>query len=284
MRFALVTYAQLPHLSADDRLLQDALRRRGHVADAVVWDDPHVVWQRYDAVVVRSCWDYHTRPAEFLAWVDRIAALGVRLLNTPDLLRWNHEKRYLLDLAARGVPIVPTVYLPQGAPADLAQILRVRGWDAAVVKPAIAATAYHTWRTGAQRAADQSRLTELLAARAMLVQPLMPQIEAGEWSLLFFGGEYSHAVLKRPAAGDFRSQDDFGGTAEALTPPPGLIQQAAQALASAARAPLYARVDGLLVDATFTMMELELIEPSLFLGYAPHAADMLAKACEMVEY
>jgi glutathione synthase/RimK-type ligase-like ATP-grasp enzyme len=279
MRVALVTYAGLPQLAADDRLLRRALRERGHRADAVVWDDPDVAWQDYDLIVVRSCWDYHLRPGAFLAWIARLEALGAPLWNPPGLLRWNLDKRYLLDLAARGVPVVPTVYLERGARADLAALLAERGWGEAVVKPAVAATAFHTWRTSAA-AEEQERFAALLAERSMLVQPLMPQIAGGEWSLLCFGGTYSHAVLKRPAPGDFRSQDDFGGTVEPREPPPGLVAQGMAMLAQLATLWLYARVDGLLVDGMFTLMELELIEPSLFLDAAPAVADQLAAACE----
>lgn len=279
MRVALVTYAGLPQLAADDRLLQRALRERGHRADAVVWDDPDAAWQAYDLIVVRSCWDYHLRPDVFLGWIARLEQLGAPLLNPPALLRWNLNKRYLLDLAARGVPVVPTVYLERGTTADLAALLAERGWGEAVVKPAIAATAFHTWRTSAA-AGEQKRFAALLAERSMLVQPLMPQIADGEWSLLCFGGTYNHAVLKRPAPGDFRSQDDFGGTVEPREPPPGLVAQSMTVLAQLDTPWLYARVDGLLVDGVFTLMELELIEPSLFLDVAPTAAEQLAVVCE----
>jgi glutathione synthase/RimK-type ligase-like ATP-grasp enzyme len=281
MHVALVTYAGLPQLAADDRLLQRALRERGHRADAVVWDDPTVEWGHYDLIVIRSCWDYHLRPDAFLAWISHLEGLGVLLGNPPGLLRWNLDKRYLLDLMARGVSVVPTVYLEQGKRADLAALLAERGWGDAVVKPAIAATAFHTWRTSAAAASGaQGRLAALLAERSVLVQPLMPQIVGGEWSLLYVAGVYSHAVLKRPAPGDFRSQDDFGGTVEPREPPTGLAAQGMAVLALLDTPWLYARVDGLLVEGAFTLMELELIEPSLFLDAAPLAVDRLAVACE----
>lgn len=280
MHMALATCAELPQLAADDQLLQAALTRRGHQANAAVWDDPAVDWASYDAVIVRSCWDYHRRPDDFLVWIDRLDELGVHLWNPPALLRWNIDKGYLLELKARGVPVVPTVYLERGSPADLAALMNTHGWVEAVVKPAVGATSFHTWRTSAPTAAaDQGRLAALLATRALLVQPLMPQIAEGEWSLLFFGGAWSHTVLKRPAPGDFRSQDDFGGTAERREPPPGVAAQARAILATLHEPWLYARVDGLLVNGVFTLMELELIEPSLFLGLAPGAADRLAALC-----
>lgn len=281
MRVALATYAELPQLAADDRLLRRTLSERGHRADAVVWDDPDVAWQDYDLIVVRSCWDYHLRPDAFRAWISRLEALGAPLWNPPELLRWNLDKRYLLDLAARGIPVVPTVYLERGTTTDLVALLAERGWGEAVVKPAVAATAFHTWRTSAATAhGEQGRLAALLAERSVLVQPLMPQIADGEWSLLCFGGAFSHAVLKRPAPGDFRSQDDFGGTVEPREPPPRLVAQGMAMLAQLDRPWLYARVDGLLVDGVFTLMELELVEPSLFLDVAPAVADRLAAVCE----
>lgn len=281
MHIALATYRALPQLAKDDQLLQAALTARGHRADAVVWDDPDVAWQHYDLIMVRSCWDYHLRPAAFRAWITRLETLGVPLWNPPALLRWNLDKRYLLDLAGRGVPVVPTLYLERRTIPDLAALLAERGWSEAVVKPAIAATAFHTWRTRAAAAgAVQGRLATLLAERAMLIQPLMPQIADGEWSLLYFGGAFSHAVLKRPAPGDFRSQDDFGATIEPRRAPPALVTQGLAMLAQLDEPWLYARVDGLLVDGVLTLMELELIEPSLFLDAAPAAAEQLAVACE----
>jgi glutathione synthase/RimK-type ligase-like ATP-grasp enzyme len=281
MDIALVTCADLPQLARDDQLLQLALQQRNHQVDAVIWDDSNIDWQQYDTVVVRSCWDYHHRIDAFLAWVNRLEQLSVVVWNPPALLRWNHEKRYLLELAAQGTPCVPTIYLAAGSHIPLTTLLQQQNWADAVIKPAIAATAFHTWRTTiAQASADQPRFARLLAERAMLIQPLMPQITAGEWSFMFFAGTFSHAVLKRPAVGDFRSQDDFGGTAEYCEPPVGAVEQAAQLLGRLTTPWLYARVDGLIVETTFTLMELELIEPFLFLGLAPHAVAMFAEAIE----
>jgi glutathione synthase/RimK-type ligase-like ATP-grasp enzyme len=281
MQIALVTYQLLPDLEAGDQLLRAALQQRGHRVTACSWDDAAVPWQEYDGIVIRSTWDYHKRISEFLAWVDSIEQLGIPLWNPPTLLRWNYEKSYLLELAGQGVACVPTEYLPLGSQASLPDLLRNRGWDAAVVKPAIAATSFHTWRTDVHQAtSDQQRLDQLLAERAMLIQPLMPQIYAGEWSLVFVAGQYSHAVLKRPAAGDFRSQDDFGGSELLCEPPATAILQAHQLLEQLRSPWLFARVDGLMVDTTFTLMEIELIEPALFLSLAPFAAQTLAIALE----
>lgn len=276
---ALVTYAALPQLARDDQLAIPHLAARGLHAEPVAWDAP-ADWRRYRAVVLRSCWDYHLRPAEFAAWVDRLAQLGVPLWNPPAIVRWNIEKGYLRDLAARGVAVPPTAWLDRGATPDLAALLRERGWSRAVVKPTISATAHNTWLTSpATAGADQPRLAAQLAGSAAMVQEFVAEVvEQGEWSLMFFGGRFSHAVLKQARPGDFRVQDDFGGTAVLAQPSPALIAQAQQLLGCVEAPLLYARVDAVERGGRLLLIELELIEPSLFLAEAPEAPARLAQA------
>lgn len=233
MLSALVTWRGLPELAPDDRLLRDALLRRGVDARAVVWDDPHADWRSFDAIVVRSTWDYHKRVEEFRAWID--AMEGLPLWNPPAVLRWNIHKSYLLDLQARGVNIVPT--------------LLVRDF---VVKPAVSATAYRTER----HTTDHD----------VLVQPFVPEIaEDGELSFVFLGRQFSHAVRKRPGNGDFRVQTEFGGSVEPFAPSADLIAQAERIAATLGDEWLYARVDCVVRDERLMLMELEATEPSLFL-------------------
>lgn len=236
---------------------------------------------RFDAVIVRSVWDYHLRPAEFLGWVETLERAGTLLLNPPSVLRWNHHKSYLRELAARGVATVPTVWLERRADANLAGLLAGHGWTEAVVKPAISASAHETWLTSPARGeADQARFRSLLRAGDALVQPVVPEVRStGEWSLIFLGGEWSHAMLKRPRDGDFRVQEELGGSAELRRPSAFLVEQARQALAAAPRPCLYARVDGVERDGRLVVMELELIEPVLYFGACPGAADRFAGAC-----
>jgi hypothetical protein len=251
MLIALVTCARLPRLTKDDRLLAEALRELDAETQAVIWDDPSVNWTSFDAIVVRSTWDYHLRIDDFLAWLDRLEACRARVWNPVPVLRWNANKSYLHDL---DVPRVPTVFVPRGGDTGVA--MRTHGWLRAVVKPAVSATAFetHVVESGG------------LATRDVLVQPFVDEVVSeGEWSLLFFGGQYSHAVLKRVREGDFRVQSDFGGTAEVSDPRQELVAQAARVI-SAAPPALYARVDGVVIAGVFTLMELELIEPVLFLG------------------
>lgn len=290
-RVALASYAQLPELNADDRLLLAALRAAGALAEPAVWDAPRD-WARFDVVVVRSCWDYHRRWAEFLAWIDRVTAAGARLVNPAPVLRWNGDKRYLGELAAAGVHVVPTAPVEPPAPGhpapSLGDVLRARGWDEAVVKPAVSASAHATWRTGLDRAPrDEGRFAALLGAapRGLLVQPFVEEVVAdGEWSLVFLGSRFSHAVRKQSAAGDFRVQAEFGGRADAAVPPQGLATDARAALVAATRAAgvtdgaiAYARVDGVARAGRLLLMELECIEPQLYLRTAADAAARLAE-------
>ncbi|HST57997.1 MAG TPA: hypothetical protein VLK84_04905, partial [Longimicrobium sp.] len=187
MNLALVTYAAHPALQPDDVLLADALRRAGATAAPVVWNDPAVRWDAYDGIVLRSTWDYFLVPAEFDAWLAQRERGPVPLLNPPSVVRWNADKRYLRELAARGVGIVPTRFVEPGdGAATLAEILEAEGWDAAVAKPAVSAGSHETWRTRrAAAAGDQARFAALVAGAAVLVQPFVREIEEdGEWSFL----------------------------------------------------------------------------------------------------
>lgn len=279
-RIAFATHGGLPGLSADDRLAVAELSRLGVEVDATVWDDPGVSWDRYDSVVIRSCWDYHLRPGEFLHWLSRLEQEGVSLWNPAPVVRANVDKGYLVDLAAAGIPVVPTVRLDPGESVDLARLLAERGWDEVVVKPSVSASAFRTRRVRREEApAAQADLEEMLAVSGALVQRFLPEIQTGgEWSILFFGGEYSHAVLKRPKAGDFRVQEELGGSSVPERPSPTLIEQA-RAIAGTIPAPwLYARVDGVETGGVFTLMELELTEPLLFLGWDSQAPARFAKA------
>lgn len=280
---ALVTEQERPQLSQSDSLLVAPLQARGITATALPWDAPGVAWDRYDALVLRSCWLYHQQAARFAGWLAALADDGVPLWNPAPAVQWNMDKAYLRDLAVAGVPIIPTVWLEQGATVDLAALLAAQGWATGVIKPRVGASAFHIWHCPRAAAADhQPRFQAMLAERGVMVQPLVPEIAAGEWSLVFFGETFSHAVLKRPAAGEIFVQQRLGGSTVPATPPPALVEQAARALRAARQITgtplLYARVDGLVVEGHFWLMELELIEPGLFLPDAPRAADRFADA------
>ena len=290
-RVALITYSGVPAITTDDRLLRDALVARGAEVEARPWDTK-VDWSVYHRIILRSCWNFHHRPEEFRGWVNDVKERHHgSMMNGPELVQWSVDKRYLRDLDARGVAIVPTIWVSMADGdeiPDLDALVAEQGWDAgAVVKPAISATAHQTWRVGPDEAeAHQARFEALLASSpgGVMVQPFLPEIEDGEWSLVFLGGEFSHAVKKRPAAGDFRVQHDFGGTIERCEPDPALVDDASAALRAAAEATdtgleeiLYARVDGVVRAGRLLLMELELIEPVLFFAQAPGAAARMAE-------
>ena len=277
---AFATYDQEPGISADDTLAADVLALAGVTVTGAVWDDPGVDWPAFDAVVIRSTWDYPLKAEQFERWLRSLAALSSRLWNPPGPVLWNTNKRYLLDLAGRGVNAVPTEYLTAGDRPDLKAVLERRGWHEAVVKPAVAVGSHGAWRTSRAAAeADQPRFAGQLGARDVLVQPFLPEVTSrGEWSLVFLGGEYSHAVLKRPAEGDFRVQEHLGGSSSPAQADRALVEQAQSALAAVGQPLLYARVDGVERDGQLVLTELEIIEPSLFLGLAPAAGQRFAAA------
>lgn len=279
MRLALATAIGAYVRDEDMAPLQEACQDAGIVAEVRAWDDPTVGWSRYDAVLLRSTWDYmHHLPA-FLAWCDRVEAAS-RLWNSPDVVRWNTDKRYLGDLAARGAPVIESHFLAPGDdPATLPE------FDEFVVKPTVGAGSMDAQRyLRADRAAALAHAARLLEARRpVLVQPYLRRVDSqGETALLYFDGEFSHAIRKAPL---LRRGEPPANTITA----PGSVQPrdpsaaeravAERVLATLPFGPLpYARVDLLPSEDGPQLLELELTEPALFLPYAPGAATRLAAA------
>lgn len=268
----------LGNILADDGLLQAALTRRGLTSRRVDWADPAVDWSRFGCAVFRTTWDYFERFAEFSVWLER-AVSATRLCNCSPMVRWNMDKHYLADLERRGVPVVPSRFLERGSTQTVAAVLEETGWDEAVVKPCVSGAARHTYRVNRQTAAGQQPLiSSLLEQEAMIVQPFQTDIVGtGEDTLMVFGGRYSHAVRKVAKAGDFRVQDDHGGTVHEYQPTAEQIALAERAVAACDPIPVYGRVDMVRDNSgRLAVMELELIEPELWLRYHPPAAESFA--------
>lgn len=237
------------------------------------WRDPGDL-SGFALVMPLLVWGYHHDPARWFALLDAAEAAGVCCANSVALVRWNSDKAYLLDLAARGAGVVPTRLCTSLSTADLDEARDAFGCEALIVKPPLSAGADRTYRLSPAEA-----LPGDVAGAKMLVQPLMAAIASeGEYSLFYFGGAFSHAIVKRPAAGDFRVQSQFGGREESVAPPAAALACAEATLAACAETPLYARVDMVRDGDRFVLMELELIEPSLFLDHAPDGGAMFAAA------
>lgn len=298
MRCAFLTLDDPTGYTIDDHLAVPSLARRGWAVDSVPWRRDGVDWAVYDAVVIRSTWDYVKDADAFLHVLTQITDAGVPLLNPLDLVSWNLRKTYLRDLAARGARIVPTVWRDRLARGELASLIEEVGANEIVVKPVIGASGHGAFRvTTTTTAADVAAIEAHFANRALMAQPFVHAIPTeGEFSLFYFNGEYSHAIQKKPELADFRVQEEHGGSSVAVEETPELLAAGSRVLhalggvplqarggtpcRARGDAPLYARVD--LVRANdadgFWLMELELIEPSLYLRTDAKAPGRFARA------
>lgn len=273
----LVTHAALPGGAPDDHLLAGALQAKGMVVTMAAWDDHEVDWSAAPLAVVRSTWNYHRSPDRWRQWVAS-AARATTVLNGPEVLLWNTDKRYLRQLAAAGVECVPTLFIEPDMPVPLMQLAAGIGWHDIVVKPAIGASAAGTRRFSEHEFGQEGEqhLASLLRRGAVLLQAFVPAVETlGEHSLVFLGGAFSHAYTK-PA---FNA--DTTGTTAIAPYRPSLAELAfgAKVLRQVPGEMLYARVDLVEGEVGPMLMELELIEPDLGLRDAPRATSALASLC-----
>ncbi len=263
----------------DDPALVAALDRLGIEAVPAIWDDPDVDWSRFDLVVIRTTWDYDERRDEFVAWAQAVEDV-TQLQNPADVVRWNTHKGYLIELEERGVPIVPTAWLGAGDQVDLAALAASRGWNAVVVKPAVAAGSRGLSVVETHPGDGQTALDALLASHDVMVQPLLRRVATdGELSIVCIDGRYSHAIRKIPRGGDVRIQVEFGGTYVPETPTDDLVALAEWVVETTGHELLYARVDLVPADdGTWQVGEVEATEPSLYMDRVEGAADRVAAA------
>ncbi len=269
-RCAFLTMGRREGFVIYDRLAHEPLRRLGWHVEEVPWRREGVDWDRYEVVVIRSPWDYHHDPDAFLTVLEAIDRSAARLENALPVVRWNLDKTYLRDLDARGIPIVPTVWGDGLSEGDAACLFDRVGADEVVIKPIVGANADDTFwlRRGGEPEAVAAAETAF-GGRRFMAQPFVRSVVAeGEFSLFYFGGAYSHAILKTPKPADFRVQEEHGGRIRAVEPEPALRERADAAAAAVEPEPLYARADLVrMPDGNFAVIELELIEPSLYFSY-----------------
>ena len=263
---------------ADDDLAIGPLAELGWEVQTLSWREPNVDWDTFDAVVIRTTWDYQRDPAEFLQVLRQIESSDARLENPLEIVRWNLDKSYLRSLESDGVAIVPTLWDRSYNGADFGSWLAELETDELIIKPSVSATAEFTYRL---KAYDPS-LEAVFAERAFLVQPFIASVaDEGEYSLFYFAGEFSHAIAKTPSAGDFRVQEEHGGIITSMTPDRSMLETGRFISDMISPTPLYARVD--LVrgpSGELLLMELELIEPALYLRMDPGAPKRFAAALD----
>jgi glutathione synthase/RimK-type ligase-like ATP-grasp enzyme len=279
-RIALATYERAPSLAPDDQTLIATLAAEGIDGEPAVWSDDSVIWETFDGIVIRSCWDYHLRGEEFFAWLDRLDASRLPMWNSSSLVQWNSHKRYLLDLAQRGIATIPTTIVPRRGAAGAESIIAAEGWQRFVLKPAVSASGFETHALSVPLSTTDRQVVERVTALGdALVQPFAEEIPRdGELSLMFIDGEFSHSAIKRASGGEFRVQTEHGGSVNPTRVAAPIVEQARGVIEALPEVPLYARVDGIVRGEAFLLMELELIEPNLFFDIAPGSAERFAAA------
>jgi len=267
-KIAIATCEKFPNLIESEQGLPELLKSYGIEATPLVWDDPEVDWKAYDRVLIRTVWDYVQKIDNFKGWLARLNEQKIPMSNPYSTLTWNMDKHYLLDLEKKGCTLPPTLFLDAGETVNLP-------WEKAVLKPTIAAGGHHN------RILEKPfhEIVRVPLSGAWMLQEYLKEITTqGEWALIFFGGKFSHAVIKRPAEGEFRVQPRFGGTTTLETPPAEILYQAQKIIDALEFPCVYARVDGVSVHGTLMLMELELIEPDLFLGFDPASPQRFSSA------
>ncbi len=264
----------------EDQDLFDYLKGKGLNLHREVWNDPAADWSDYAAVILKSPWDYHEKYEEFLTWTDTLTRQGVQVFNSAEVVRWNSDKHYLKEVEKSGLATIPTLYLERGSTIDTSlNYFGALHTSRLVIKPCISAGAKNTVLATPEEMPELvPLLNEWLQEETYMIQPFVEEILNGEWSLLFFGGQYSHSLLKTPKEQDFRVQHYLGGKVNYREASPELIRQAGEFVAALAADTLYARVDGVMIGDTFHLMELELIEPYLFLDNNPERMERYYQA------
>lgn len=272
MKIALVTYQDngkyhVINVQNEDDTLIDFLKSKELNITKEIWNDEKVNWENYDLAIIKSPWDYFDLIEDFYAWLAQLESKNVRLLNPIDIVKWNADKHYLNDIQKAGLRVTPSIFVTKGDKINLNEYFDKFDTEKIIVKPVVSGGSKNTFKVTAVNTDEiNEKLKSLIEIEDFIIQPFLTEIEEdGELSFLFFNGKFSHALLKKAAKGDFRVQATFGGTVHPQNPSKELIETTQKYVDQFAKGCLYARVDGAIVNGNFMLMELELIEPFLFL-------------------
>ncbi|MFD2203052.1 ATP-grasp domain-containing protein [Shivajiella indica] len=287
MKIGVITYEDKGAYPAsievnEDIILENMLQDLGLDYQFEIWSDPAVDWSRYNLLLIKSPWDYFDRYAEFLTWCEHIKKLGIPSLNDMDTILWNSDKWYLREIQEKGFPIVPTRYLKKKEKTDIGSYFKDFDTHQIIIKPTVSGGAKNTLKLQKDTWQENEEIiAELLQKEDFMIQPFVEEVaRTGEYSYIFFNGKFSHAVLKSPKKGEFRVQHFFGGAIHVVEPNADQLEYLQKMVDSFAGETLYARVDGVWTEGVFYLMELELIEPYLFLFTSEKAKENYKMAIE----
>lgn len=270
----------IQNVVTEDELLTAALEQKGLKVTRTFWDNHAFSWRDTRFALFRATWDYFHRFTEFHHWLKRCSK-ETHFINPYSIIRWNMDKHYLGVLQSRGINIPPTLFIEQGDTVKLNSLLQQTGWNKVILKPAIAGGARHTYLINKTNVHEHEAIyRRLIANESMLLQEFQEQIVSkGEVSFMVFGGKYSHSVLKRTKPGDFRVQDDFGGSLHSYSASEEEIHFVEHAIAQCDEQPVYARADVMWDNNNkLCLSELEMIEPELWFRRDPDSAHSMADA------
>jgi glutathione synthase/RimK-type ligase-like ATP-grasp enzyme len=265
MKIGLLTCEKLPDLTPEDQLLIPELSKHNITATPIIWNDKSIEWKKYDYLIFRNTWDYFEKETYFNSWLDHIELLGIKTLNSIDIIKNNKHKFYLRAMEKLGINIIPTLFLDKTNQLNLTQIVPSH-WKKMVIKPAFSAGSFQTEVFELHDIAKINTQYKTIASeKELLLQKFIPEIQTeGETSFIFFNKKFSHAVNKKPVEGDFRIQSQFGGTYKLINPTQELIHKAQKIVNTFPDNLLYARVDGIIIENELHLMEVECIEPDLY--------------------
>ncbi|MBC7642818.1 MAG: hypothetical protein H7174_10855 [Flavobacterium sp.] len=279
MKIGILTCKNFPNLSSSDQLLIPSLLKRNIIAKPVIWNDHAIDWNEFDLLLFRNTWDYYEKQTEFDTWLLKIEKLGIKTLNTINVVNQNKHKFYLKELQNYGIKIIPTIFIEKTNKLNLIDVMP-NHWKTAVIKPAYSAGSYLTELFEKSNVELVNKKYKSIAAeKELLLQKYMPEIKTlGETSLVFFDKKFSHAVNKQAINDDFRIQQQYGGIYKIVEVTDEIINQAQKIINIYPENLLYARVDGIIIDDELHLMEVECLEPDLYFNLAAGSIDKFVDA------